>query len=75
MVGTKGQRVIEDIHEVCDKHSESPSIVLSYLGAFGDSEVTAILNEVIEEVSIRKGVKRTVQDLVREGAYEKFVKA
>lgn len=39
---------------------------------FRDSETTAILNEVMEIVLAKKGVKRMVLDLVGEGTYSKF---
>lgn len=75
MVEKRGHRVIKDIHDVCDRHRESLANVLSYMCAFGDSEATAILNEVMENVSAKKGVKRTVLDLVGEGTYSKYVES
>lgn len=47
--------------------------MLSYLCASGDTE--AVLNEVIEKVSVRKGVKRTVEDLIGEETFSKYVKS
>jgi len=48
--------------------------VLSYLCASGDTE--AVLNDVIgEKVSHRKGVKRTVEDLIGEETFSKYVKS
>ena len=41
--------------------------------AFGDAEAKAVLNEVIEKVSTRKGVKRTLEDLVGEETFSKNV--
>lgn len=32
--------------------------------AFGDPEAKAIVNEVVEDVALKKGVKRTVEELV-----------
>jgi len=51
------------------KGRESLAIVLSHLCAFGDTEATAILNEV----SVRKRVKRTVEDLIGEETFTKYV--
>lgn len=42
---------------------------------FQDSETTAILNEVVEIVLAKKGVKRMVLDSVGEGTYSKFVES
>ena len=53
MVEKRGKLVINDINEVCERHRESLATVLSYLCAFGDAEATAVLNEVIERVSVR----------------------
>ena len=39
--------------------------------AFGDEDATAILNDVVEQVSVKKGVKRAVEDLVGEDTYVK----
>ena len=66
MAEKRGHCVIKDIHEVCDRHRESLSNVLSYMCAFGDPEATVILNEIMDNVSAKKGVKRTVLDLVGE---------
>ena len=53
MVEKRGKLVINDINEVCERHRESLATVLSYVCAFGDAEATAVLNEVIERVSVR----------------------
>lgn len=42
---------------------------------FQDSETMAILNEVVEIVLAKKGVKRMVLDSVGEGTYSKFVES
>lgn len=73
MVEKRGKLVINDINEVCERHRESLATVLSYLCAFGDAEATAVLNEVIERVSVRKRVKRTVEDLIGEETFSKYV--
>lgn len=75
MVEKCGHHVIKDIHEVCDRYWESLSNVLSYMCAFGDSEATAILNEIMENVAAKKGVKKTMLDLVGEGTYSKYVES
>ena len=75
MVEKRGKLVINDINEVCERHRESLATVLSYLCAFGDAEATAVLNEVIERVSVRKGVKRTVEDLIGEETFSKYVES
>ena len=67
--------VISDINEVCSKHRESLSTVLSYMCTFGDEDATAFLNEVVEQVSVKKGVKRAVEDLVGEETYVKYVES
>lgn len=75
MVEKRGKLVINDINEVCERHRESLATVLSYMCAFGDTEAKAVLNEVIEKVSIRRGVKRTVEDLVGEETFSKYVES
>jgi len=39
-------------------------MVLSKMRAFGDSEAKAILSEIVEEVTVKRGVKRTVEEQV-----------
>ena len=73
MVEKRGKVVIGDINEVCNRHRESLSTVLSFLCAFGDEEAKAVLNDVVEQVSVKKGVKRAVEDLVGEETYSKYV--
>lgn len=75
MVEKRGKLVINDINEVCERHRESLATVLSYMCAFGDTEAKAVLNEVIERVSIRRGVKRIVEDLVGEETFSKYVES
>ena len=75
MVEKRAKTVISDINEVCSKHRESLSTVLSYMCVFGDEDATAILNDVVEQVSVKKGVKRAVEDLVGEDTYVKYVES
>lgn len=75
MVKKRAKTVISDINKVCSKHRESLSTVLSYMCAFGDEDATAFLNEVVEQVSVKKGVKRAVKDLVGEEMYVKYVES
>lgn len=41
--------------------------------AFGDPEAKAIVNEIVEEMAVKRGVKRTVEDLVGEETLGKYV--
>ena len=75
MVEKRAKTVISNINDVCSKHRESLSTVLSYMCAFGDEDAKAVLNDVIEQVSVRKGVKRAVEDLVGEETYAKYVES
>lgn len=69
----RSSRVIKDVHDVCDKNRESLAMVLSNMCAFGDPEAKAIVNEIVEEVAVKKGVKRTVQELVGDDTLSKYV--
>ena len=40
------QNIMQQRNEVCEERRETLSTVLSYLCVFGDSDATAILNEV-----------------------------
>ena len=71
----RSERVIRDINDVCDNHRESLSTVLSHMCAFGDPNATSVLNEIVEEVALKKGVKRSVEDLVGEGTFSKYVES
>lgn len=50
-------------------------MVLSNMRAFGDSEAKAILNEIVEEVTVKRGVKRTVEELVVDDTLSKYVES
>lgn len=63
------------IHDVCDKNRESLAMVLSSMCAFGDPEAKAIVNEIVEEVAVKKGVKRTVEELVGDDTLFKYVES
>ena len=75
MCEKRGKLVISDINEVCDRHRESLSTVLSYLCAFGNEEARAVLNEVAERVSVKRGVKRAVEELVGDETYSRYVES
>ena len=75
MVEKRGKLVINDINEVCERHRETLATVLSYMCAFGHAEAKDVLNEVVEKVSIRRGVKRTVEDLVGKETFSKYVES
>lgn len=75
MVEKCGYYVIKDIYEVCDRYWELLFNVFSYMCVFGDLEVTAIFNEIMENVAVKKGVKKTMFDLVGEGIYFKYVES
>ena len=47
---------------VCDRNRESLAMVLSKMCAFGDPEAKAIVNETVEEVAVKRGVKRSVEE-------------
>lgn len=49
--------------------------VLSYLCAFGDDDAKGLINDVIEDVASRKGVKRAMQNLAGEETYAKYVES
>ena len=44
------------MHDVCDRNRESLTMVLSNMCAFGDPEVKAIVNEIVEKVAVKRGV-------------------
>lgn len=60
----RSSRIIKDVHDVCDKNRESLAMVLLSMCAFGDPEAKAIVNEIVAEAAVKKGVKRTVEELV-----------
>ena len=71
----RSSRVIKDVHDVCQKHRESLTMVLSNMCAFGNSEARAIMNEIVEEVAVKRGVKRTVEKLVGDDTLSKYVES
>lgn len=51
------------------------STVLSSMCAFGDPEAKAIVNEIVEDVALKKGVKRTVEELVGDETFSLYVES
>ena len=41
--------------------------------AFGDPEAKAIVNEIVEEMAVKRGVKRSVEELVGDDTMSKYV--
>ena len=68
-------RVIKDIYDVCENHCQSLSAVLSNMCAFSNPEAKTIVNEIVKEVAVKRGVKRTVEDLVGEETLAKYAKS
>ena len=75
LITKRGQQLIGQLQAVCEEKRESLSTVLSYLCAFGDQDATAVIQDVIEDVTCRKGVKRGIQDLAGEETYAKYVES
>ena len=69
----RGSRVIKDVRDVWHKHRESLTMVLSNMSAFGDPEAKAIVNKIVEEVAEKRGVKRTVEELVGDDTLSRYV--
>lgn len=49
------------------------SSVLSSMCSLSDPETKAIVNEIIQDVAVKKGVKRTVEELVGDDTWKAFV--
>ena len=58
-----GSHVLQDVQGICERSQEHLSMVLSSICAFGNPEAKAIINEIVD-VALKKGVKRTVEELV-----------
>ncbi|XP_066025915.1 uncharacterized protein [Pocillopora verrucosa] len=69
----RSSRVIKDVHDVCERNRESLAMVLSNMCAFGDPEAKAIVSEIVEEVAVKRGVKRSVEELVGDDTMSKYV--
>lgn len=63
------------MYDVCEKNGESLVIVLSNMCTFGNPEAKAIANEIVKEVAVKKGVWRTVEELVGNDTLLKYVKS
>ena len=75
LITKRGQQLISRVNKVCEERRESLSTVLSFLCAFGDQDATGVINDVIEDVASRKGVKRAMKDLAGEETYAKYVES
>ena len=68
-------RIITDMYDVFEKNRGSLAIVLSSMCAFGDPEAKAIVNEIVKEVAVKKGVKRTVEELAGDNTLLKYIES
>lgn len=67
--------VIKDVYDVCEKNRESLVVVFLNMCVFGDFEVKVFVNEIVEEVVVKKGVKRSVEELVGDDILLKYVES
>ena len=58
---------------MCKRKRESLAMMLSNICTFGDPEAKAIINEIVEEVAVKRGVKRSVEELVGNNTMLKYV--
>ena len=70
-----GKQLISQVKALCEEKRESLSTVLSYLCAFGDTDATGLINDVMENVASRKGVKRALQDLAGKETYAQYIES
>ncbi|PFX30693.1 Neuropilin-2 [Stylophora pistillata] len=52
----RSSRVIKDVHYVCERNRESFAMVLRNMCGFGNPEAKAIVNEIVEEVAVKRRV-------------------
>lgn len=75
LIKKRGQQLISQVNVLHEEKGENLSTVLSYLCAFGDNDATGLINDVIEDVASRKGVKRAIQDLAGEETYARYIES
>ena len=75
LIKKRGKQLISKVKALCEGKRESLSTVLSYLCAFGDTDATGLINDVMENVASRKGVKRALQDLAGEETYAQYIES
>ncbi|PFX24928.1 hypothetical protein AWC38_SpisGene10458 [Stylophora pistillata] len=52
----QSSHVIKDVHYVCERNWKSLAMVLRNVCRFGNPEAKAIVNEIFEEVAVKRGV-------------------
>lgn len=75
LIKKSGSRVLQDAQGIFERSRKNLSTVLSSMCAFGDPEAKAIVNEVVEDVALKKGVKRTVEELVGDETFSLYVES
>ena len=70
-----GSHVLQDVQGICERSRENLSMVLSSMCAFGNPEAKAIINEIVEDVALKKGVKRMVEELVGDETFSLYVES
>ena len=56
LIKQRSTRVIKDVCYVCERNRESLAMVLRNICGFGNPEAKAIVNEIVEEVAVKRGV-------------------
>ena len=66
LVQKRGQRVMDNIHDVCANYREDLPTILGHMCVFGDTQATGIVNDIVHMCVSSKGVKRTYEDVLGE---------
>ena len=75
LIKKRGSCILQDVQVICERSRENLSTVLSSMCAFGGPEAKAIVKEIVEDVALKKGVKRTVEELVGDQRFSLYVES
>ncbi|XP_068689955.1 uncharacterized protein [Montipora foliosa] len=75
LIKKRGSCILQVVQVICERSRENLSTVLSSTCAFGDPEAKAIVKEIVEDVALKKGVKRTVEELVGDQRFSLYVES
>lgn len=75
LIKKRGTRVMQGVQDLCERSREDLATVLSSMCAFGDPEAKAIVNDIVGDVAVKRGVKRTVEELVGDETFSTYVES
>jgi hypothetical protein len=75
LIKDRAKKVLDRVNGICSEQRENLAAVLGNMCAFDDPESKAIMNDVVEMVVVKRGVKRTVKELLGDDTMTQYIQS